>query len=111
MEWVAQKAAQTLTATGRLTVIVQDNGSSHTSQLTQQQWQRWQKQGLFLFFLPQYCSEMNRIEDQWHQLKAHALAGQMFEDESDLALAVMDGMQARSQTGGYTLERFKFNSG
>lgn len=111
MDWVAQKAAPTLTATGRLTVIVQDNGSSHTSQLTQQQWQRWQKQGLFLFFLPQYCSEMNRIEDQWHQLKAHEIAGQMFEDEYDLAMAIMDGMQARSQIGGYTLERFKFNSG
>ncbi len=35
----------------------------------------------------------------------------MFEDEYDLALAVMAGMQARSIKGGYTLERFKFNSG
>ncbi len=26
------------------------------------------------------------------------------------ALAVMDGMEARSTKGGYTLERFKFNS-
>lgn len=111
MDWVAAKAAQTLTQTGRLTVIVQDNGSSHTSQLTQQQWQRWQEQGLFLFFLPQYCSEMNRIEDEWHQLKTHEIAGQMFEDEYDLALAVMAGLEARSITGGYTLERFKFNSG
>ena len=27
---------------------------------------------------------MNRIEDQWHQLKVHEIAGQMFEDEYDL---------------------------
>ena len=55
-------------------------------------------------------SEMNRIEDQWHQLKTHEIAGRMFEDEYDLALAIMDGMEARSIKGGYTLERFKFNS-
>lgn len=66
---------------------------------------------MFLFFLPQYCSQMNRIEDEWHQLKTHELAGQMFEDEYDLALAIMAGMEAQSLYGGYTLERFKFNSG
>ena len=53
---------------------------------------------------------MNRIEDQWHQLKTHEIAGRMFEDEYDLALAIIDGMEARSVKGGYTLERFKFNS-
>lgn len=111
MDWIADQALSTLTQTGQLTVIVQDNGSLHTSQLTRQQWQRWQDNGLFLFFLPQYCSQMNRIEEQWHQLKTQEIAGQMFEDEYDLAVAVMDGMEARSIKGGYTLERFKFNSG
>jgi len=53
-----------------------------TSQVTQQQWQRWQEQGLFLFFLPQF--QMNRIEEEWHQLKTHEIAGRMFEDEYDL---------------------------
>ena len=65
---------------------------------------------LFLFFLSPYCSQMNRIEEQWHQLRTHEIAGRMFEDEYDLALAIMDGMEARSVKGGYTLERFKFNS-
>ncbi len=37
-------------------------------------------------------------------------AGRMFEDKYDLALAIIDGMEARSVKGGYTLERFKFNS-
>ncbi len=110
IDWIAEKAFQTLRTTGRMTVIVQDNGSLHKSQLTRQQWQRWFGQGLFLFFLPPYCSEMNRIEDQWHQLKTHEISGRMFEDEYDLALAIMDGMEARSIKGGYTLERFKFNS-
>ena len=69
------------------------------------------KKGLYIFFLPKYCSEMNRIELEWHQLKTHELARQMFEDELDLAYAVIDGIEARGQSGGYTTERFRFNSG
>jgi hypothetical protein len=34
---------------------------------------------------------MNPIEGQWHQLKTHDIAGRMFDNEYDLALAVMDG--------------------
>jgi len=117
MDWIANKAAQTLAQTGRLTVVVQDNGSLHTSLLVRQQWSRWQEQGLFIFFLPPYCSEMNPYafggakpyETQWHQLKSHEIAGQVFDNEYDLALAVIDGMKARSEVGEYALERFIFN--
>lgn len=109
MDWVALKAAQTLAQTGRITVVVQDNGSLHTSLLVRQQWELWQEQGLYIFFLPPYCSEMNPIETQWHQLKSHEIAGQVFDNEYDLARAVMDGMKARSEAGGYPLERFIFN--
>lgn len=56
IDWVAATAAETLKQTGRLTVIVQDNGPIHTSKLVRQQWARWQEQGLFIFFLPAYCS-------------------------------------------------------
>ncbi|WP_216351440.1 transposase, partial [Leptolyngbya sp. 'hensonii'] len=110
MDWIAEKASVTLAQTGRLTVVVQDNGSAHTSRLAQQQWLKWQAQGLFLFWLPPYCSEMNRIEEQWHQLKTHEIAGRMFEHEVDLADAIIEGMQARSSRGNYSLERFIFNS-
>lgn len=110
MNWIAEKAAQTLEQTGRLTVIVQDNSPIHTSHLVRQQWKRWQDQGLLLFFLPKYCSQMNDIEGQWHQLKIHEIAGRMFDNEYDLAMAIIDGMETRSQRGGYTLERFKFKS-
>lgn len=109
MDWIAQKAALTLEQTGRFTVVAQDNSSIHKCSIVRQQWQRWQEQGLFLFFFPPYSAEMNRIEDQWHQLKAHEIAGQMFEDEYDLAMAVIQGMETRSEADGYVLERFKFN--
>lgn len=60
--------------------------------------------------LPKYCSQMNDIKGQLHQLKTHEIAGQMFDNEYDLAIAMMDGMASHSERGGYTLERFKFNS-
>lgn len=83
MNWIAQKAEQTLKQTGRITVIVQDNGSPHTSHLARQHWQHWQTQGLYLFFLPPYCSELNHIETQWHQLKSHEIAARIFDNEYD----------------------------
>ena len=53
---------------------------------------------------------MNTIETEWHQLKEHKIAGQMFDNEYDLALlAVMEGIKARSEAGNYALERFIFN--
>ena len=55
MDWVADKAALTLAQTGRLTVVVQDNGSLHTSLLVRQQWSRWQEQGLFVFLVVPFC--------------------------------------------------------
>ena len=110
MNWQAQQAQARLAESGRFTVVVQDNGSVHTSLQVQAKWSQWQEQGLYLFFLPKYCSQMNPIEPEWHQLKTHELAGRMFEDEYDLALAVIEGVEHRGQQGQYSTERFKFNS-
>jgi putative transposase len=107
----AIQASKLLAETGCITVVVQDNGPIHTSSKVQQRWCEWEQQGLYFFFLPKYCCEMNPIELEWQQLKSHELAGQMFEDELDLAYAVMDGVEARGLEGKYTTERFKFNSG
>lgn len=111
MEQQAILASKHLAQTGCITVVVQDNGPIHTSSEVRQRWPEWEKKGLYLFFLPKYCSEMNQIELEWQHLKAEELAGQMFEDELDLAYAVIDGVEARGKRGNYTTERFKFNSG
>ncbi|WP_442936005.1 transposase [Nostoc sp.] len=37
--------------------------------------------GLYIFFLPEYCSEMNPIELEWQHLKKNELCGQIFDDE------------------------------
>ncbi|MEM9777012.1 MAG: IS630 family transposase [Chloroflexota bacterium] len=110
MDEQARQAKQQLDTTGRIRVIVQDNGPVHTSKQVKAKWAEWEAQGLYFFFLPKYCSEMNPIETEWHQLKTHELRGQMFEDELDLAYAVMDGVNARANKGEYQAERFRFPS-
>jgi putative transposase len=110
LDWIADKAAITLAETGKITVVVQDNGSLHTSKISRQQFERWAKLGLIIFFLPPYCSEMNLIECEWHQLKTHQLAGRMFDNDYDLACAIMTGIQSRADCGNYTVDHFIFNS-
>jgi transposase len=110
MDEQAQQAQQVQTQTGRIRVIVQDNGPIHTSKATRGKWTDWEAKGLYLFFLPKYCSEMNPIETEWHQLKVYELRGQMFEHEIDLAYAVIDGVESRAEAGKYRTERYKFPS-
>lgn len=93
MNWQAERAAQHLAATGQLTVIIQDGASSYRSKIAKQHWQRWQEQGLLVFFLPPYSPQMNRIEDEWLHLKREHLASRLFEDEYDLAMAVIEAIR------------------
>ena len=109
MSWQAEKAMRRLCETGKPTVIIQDNASIHRSKLAKKQHQIWSKQGLSLFFLPPYSPEMNRIEEQWLHLKRQELGGRVFEDEYDLALAIIDGIENRGQQGNYSVERLMFN--
>ncbi|MCX7597178.1 MAG: IS630 family transposase [Fischerella sp.] len=109
MDWQAAKATNLFEKTGQLTVIVLDNSSVHKSQLVSQRLDRWQHQGLLLFFLPPYSPQMNRIEDEWLHLKRDELAGRVFEDEYDLSIAIRNGIEARANRGNYDVERFIFN--
>ena len=106
MNWIAGKAASLLQETGKLTVVVQDNSPIHRSKEVSQHWERWSKQGLLLFFLPSYSPELNRVETQWHQLKAHEIAGQIFDNEYDLAMTVIEGMKNRSERGRLSFRAF-----
>ena len=96
--------------TGRIRVIVQDNGPIHRCKEVQQLWSKWESQGLYIFFLPKYCSEMNPIELEWQHLKKDELVGQMFDNELELAYAVIHGVEARGERGNYSTQRVKFNS-
>ena len=109
MHWQAQKASEHLEKTGQITVVIQDNASSHKSKLVERHWQEWQAEGLYVFFLPPHSPQMNRIEDEWLHLKYDELAAQVFEDEYEVALALIAAIEARGQRGNYPVERFKFN--
>jgi hypothetical protein len=108
MDWQATQAANRLANQGKFTVIVQDNGPVHTNKLVRPRWSEWEKQGIIPFWLPPYCSEMNQIENEWEHLKELEIAGKMFNDELELAYAVMKGIESRAQQGGYSVERFRF---
>ena len=110
MNWQAEQAAKRLEQRGQITVIVQDNHPIHKSRNVRRYWKQWQEQGLYLFHLPTYSPEMNLIEIEWHQIKTHEIAGRILEDEYDLALCVINGVEARALKGKYDTERFLFNS-
>ena len=109
MNWIADIAEIDFNETGRMTVVVQDNGSIHKSKVTQSHWKQWEEKGLIMFFLAPYCSEMNPIEGEWHQLKAHEMAGQMFDNTYDLAMAVDACVENRYQAKNLKVSRFTFN--
>lgn len=50
-------------------VVVLDNASMHRSEAFQAKLAHWQKQGLYIFFLPRYSPHLNRIERLWKQIK------------------------------------------
>lgn len=100
----AKEAAQILKKTGKIRVIVQDNGSIHTSKLVQQHQVEWEAQGLYFFFLAPYCSEMNLIESEWQHLKRDHLVGQMFESESELAYNIVIGLEERGEKLGHSTQ-------
>jgi putative transposase len=52
---------------------------------------------------------MNRLEGQWLHLKRQELDGYVFEDEYDLALAIIEGLENQAQQGNYSVERLLFN--
>jgi putative transposase len=105
-----ESEAQEVSQSKRIRVIVQDNGPIHRCHEVQQLWSKWESEGLYILFLPKYCSEMNPRELEWQHLKKDELAGQMFEDELELAYAVINGVEARGKKGNYATKRFKFSS-
>src|SRR5919202_1214718 len=80
-----EKEAEESATLGRIRVIVQDNCPIHRCLEVQQLWSKWESQGLYIFFLPKYCSEMNPIELEWQHIKKNELAGAKFADGHDFA--------------------------
>jgi transposase len=50
-------------------LVVIDNAPIHTSEDFEDELERWQKEDLYVKFLPPYCPELNLIEILWHKIK------------------------------------------
>ena len=53
----------------RSTIVVLDNATPHKSALTKSMFSTWEKQGLFIQFLPPRCPHFNPIEILWRRMK------------------------------------------
>lgn len=67
-------------------LVVLDNAAIHKGQVMEKKRRQWAKKGLYLYYLPAYSPELNRIEILWKQAKhfwrrAIALTGQELLDE------------------------------
>ena len=74
----------------KLTVVVLDNATFHTSALVKTHRALWEHKNVFLRHLPPYCPHLNPIEAFWKRLKAFLLPRRCYDSLSQLKLAVLD---------------------
>lgn len=51
------------------TIVVLDNAPAHHGKAFERKAQQWQEQDLYLFYLPPYSPELNKIEILWRRIK------------------------------------------
>ncbi len=51
------------------TMVVVDNAPTHRSKVFMEKVKEWQQQDLYIFFLPPYSPELNKIEMLWRKIK------------------------------------------
>ena len=66
------------------TVVVLDNATWHTAKNVQEKIELWEKQGLFIFYLPPYSPHLNFIEILWRKMKVEWLLPKDFENKQSL---------------------------
>ena len=77
----------------RLTVVVLDNAPVHQGRM-RQYLDRWQKKGLYVFFLPTYSPHLNLAEVLWRKLKYEWLQSQDYADKETLCYQVRQALAA-----------------
>lgn len=72
------------------TVVVLDNATIHHSQVFEDKVVAWQKQDLYIFYLPAYSPHLNRIETLWRKIKYEWLKPHHYQSWQTLCQAVTD---------------------
>jgi len=80
-----------LPAAGVPRVVVLDNAGIHTSRVVKAARPGLAKLGIYLYYLPPYSPELNRIEPVFKQVKHHDMPARSFTTRADLRKAVEDG--------------------
>lgn len=75
-------------------VVVLDNAGIHTSKVVKAARPGLAKRGIYLYYLPAYSPELNRIEPVLKQVKHHEMPTRSFTSKADLRMAVEDGFDA-----------------
>ena len=74
-------------------VVVLDNAGIHTSKAVKAARPGLARLGVFLYYLPPYSPELNRIEPVFKQVKHHDMPTRSFATRADLRKAVEDGFE------------------
>lgn len=75
-------------------VVVLDNAGIHTSKVVKAARPDLAKLGIYLYYLPPYSPELNRIEPVFKQVKHHDMPTRSFTSKADLRVAVEAGFEA-----------------
>jgi putative transposase len=78
-------------------VVVLDNAGIHTSKAVKAARPGLAKQGIYLYYLPAYSPELNRIEPVFKQVKHHDISTRSYTSKADLRQAVEAGFDAFRQ--------------
>jgi transposase len=74
-------------------VVVLDNAGIHTSKVMKAARPGLAKLGIYLYYLPPYSPELNRIEAVFKQVKHHEMPTRSFTSKADLRKAVEAGFE------------------
>ena len=78
-------------------VVVLDNAGIHTSKVMKAARPGLAQLGIYLYYLPAYSPELNRIEPVFKQVKHHEMPTRSFTTKADLRKAVEVGFEAYRQ--------------
>ena len=71
-------------------LVVVDNAPIHTSDDFEEELERWQKEDLYVKFLPPYCPELNLIEILWRKIKYEWLPLDAYQNFKTLTASLFD---------------------
>jgi transposase len=74
-------------------VVVLDNAGLHVSRVVKAQRKELARRGVFLYYLPAYSPELNRIEPVFKQVKHHEIPRRSHTSKSELRTSVESGFE------------------